>query len=240
MGAREVSVITAGVSLRELLERPVMLGDIRLGAPIDAVLDADSLRVVGLEVECGDGLRRFLPLAAARIRDDRLSVERATLVQVASPSRERVETYRQLRDEIELAVGRLNGDYSTLEHQAIAYLHHGYPREEMVALYLAADVMLVTALRDGMNLVAKEYVACRFDDDGVLLLSEFTGASDELRQAVLVNPHDLDGVKAAVSRALEMPPDEARRRMKTLRRHVKRHDVDQWAHEFLDALGMPT
>ena len=100
--------------------------------------------------------------------------------------------------------------------------------------------MLVTPLRDGMNLVAKEYVACRHDDGGVLVLSEFTGAARELTSALLVNPHDTDGVKAAVARALEMPPDEARRRMKTLRRHVKRHDVDQWAHEFLDALGMPT
>ena len=100
--------------------------------------------------------------------------------------------------------------------------------------------MLVTPLRDGMNLVAKEYVACRHDDGGVLVLSEFTGAARELTSALLVNPHDIDGVKAAVVRALEMPPDEARRRMRTLRRHVKRHDVDQWAHEFLDALGMPT
>jgi trehalose 6-phosphate synthase len=88
--------------------------------------------------------------------------------------------------------------------------------------------------------VAKEYVACRHDDGGVLVLSEFTGAARELTSALLVNPHDTDGVKAALARAVEMPPDEARRRMKTLRRQVKRHDVDQWAHEFLDALGMPT
>ena len=97
-------------------------------------------------------------------------------MQVASPSRERVAAYMQLRDEIELTVGRINGDFATMSHQAISYLHHGYPREEMAALYLAADVMLVTALRDGMNLVAKEYVASRFDNDGVLVLSEFTGA----------------------------------------------------------------
>ena len=96
-------------------------------------------------------------------------------MQVASPSRERVEAYKQLRDEIELTVGRINGDYGTISHPAISYLHHGFPREEMVALYLAADVMLVTALRDGMNLVAKEYVAARFDNDGVLVLSEFAG-----------------------------------------------------------------
>jgi trehalose 6-phosphate synthase/phosphatase len=165
-----------------------------------------------------------------------VSVQDTTLVQVASPSRERVETYRQLRDEIELTVGRLNGDYSTLGHQAIAYLHHGYPREEMVALYLAADVMLVTALRDGMNLVAKEYVACRFDDDGVLLLSEFTGASDELRQAVLVNPHDIEGLKDAMVEAVRMPKRERARRMRALRKRVRDNDVANWSARFLETL----
>ena len=108
------------------------------------------------------------------------SVEDVTLVQVASPSRERVEAYIQLRDEIELTVGRINGDFDTMGHTAIRYLHQAYPREEMVALFLAADVMLVTALRDGMNLVAKEYVASRIDNRGVLILSEFAGAADEL------------------------------------------------------------
>ena len=120
------------------------------------------------------------------------------------------------------------------------YLHRPVPRDELVAFFVAADVMLVTPLRDGMNLVAKEYIACRHDDAGVLVLSEFTGAARELTSALLVNPHDTDGVKAAVARALEMPRDEARRRMKTLRRHVKRHDVDRWARGFLDALGLPS
>ena len=132
--------------------------------------------------------------------------------------------------------GRLNGDYSTLGHQAVAYLHHGYPREEMVALYLAADVMLVTALRDGMNLVAKEYVACRFDADGVLLLSEFTGASDELRQAVLVNPHDIEGLKDAIVESIRMPKRERSRRMRALRRRVRENDVAKWSATFLETL----
>jgi trehalose 6-phosphate synthase len=114
------------------------------------------------------------------------------------------------------------------------------PRDELTAFYLAADVMLVTPLRDGMNLVAKEYVACRHDDGGVLVLSEFTGAARELTQALLVNPHDTDGVKNAVARALEMPPAEARKRMKALRRQVLTHDVDRWARTFLDALGLET
>jgi trehalose 6-phosphate synthase (EC 2.4.1.15) len=148
-----------------------------------------------------------------------------------------VETYRQLRDEIEQTVGRINGDYGTISHQAVSYLHQGFPREEMAALYLAADVMLVTALRDGMNLVAKEYVAARFDDDGVLVLSEFTGASDELRQALLINPHDIDGVKNAIMRAIEMPRSERLKRMRVLRKRVREHDVAFWSESFLRALA---
>ncbi|MFM9876275.1 MAG: trehalose-6-phosphate synthase [Rhodoglobus sp.] len=106
----------------------------------------------------------------------------------------------------------------------------------MVALYLAADVMLVTALRDGMNLVAKEYVASRFDDDGVLILSEFTGASDELKRALLVNPHDIDGLKDAILAAIEMPRRERASRMRTLRRRVLDFDVARWSAEFLMTL----
>ena len=158
------------------------------------------------------------------------------LVQVASPSRERVETYRLLRDEIELTVGRINGTFGDLGRPAVHYLHHSYPREEMAALFQAADVMLVTALRDGMNLVAKEYVAARHDLRGALVLSEFTGAADELTQALLVNPHDIVGLKAAMVRALEMPVKEQARRMRSLRRRVIEHDVARWAQDFLTAL----
>ncbi|MCV7178896.1 trehalose-6-phosphate synthase, partial [Mycolicibacterium sphagni] len=98
-------------------------------------------------------------------------------------------------------------------------------------------VMLVTPLRDGMNLVAKEYVACRSDLGGALVLSEFTGAAAELRRAYLVNPHDLDGVKDAIEAALNQTAEEGRQRMRTLRRQVLTHDVDQWARSFLDALA---
>ena len=135
------------------------------------------------------------------------------------------------------AVGRINGAYSRVGQPAVHYLHQSLPREELAAFYAAADVMLVTPLRDGMNLVAKEYVACRLDDGGVLVLSEFTGAANELRDALLVNPHDTDGVKDALRPALTMDPAEARRRMRALRRQVLTHDVDRWARRFLDALG---
>jgi trehalose 6-phosphate synthase len=107
----------------------------------------------------------------------------------------------------------------------------------MAALYLAADVMLVTPLRDGMNLVAKEYVACRNDESGALVLSEFTGAADELGGAFLVNPHDIEGLKDTIVRAIAVSPAEARRRMRSMRRRVREHDVAHWAQTFLSTLN---
>lgn len=168
--------------------------------------------------------------------EGRLEPSEAVLIQVASPSRERVEHYRLLRDEVEVAVGRINGEHAELGSPPIHYLHQTYPREEMAALYLAADVMLVTSLRDGMNLVAKEYVACRTDETGALVLSEFTGAADELTGAILVNPHDIEGMKDAIMRAVRIPPNEARRRMRSMRRRVRENDVTHWAAAFLEAL----
>nr|WP_193571207.1 alpha,alpha-trehalose-phosphate synthase (UDP-forming) [Diaminobutyricibacter tongyongensis] len=200
-----------------------------LGNPKTIMLGVDRL-------DYTKGIGHRLKAFGELLAEDKISVDDVTLVQVASPSRERVETYRLLRDEIELTVGRINGDYSSISHTAIAYLHHGYPREEMVALYLAADVMLVTALRDGMNLVAKEYVASRVDEDGVLVLSEFAGASDELRQALLINPHDIEGLKEAMLAAIAMPRRERARRMRALRKRVITNDVARWSASFLDAL----
>ena len=197
-----------------------------LGDPRTVIFGVDRL-------DYTKGIGHRLKAYGELLEEGRLDVEDVTLVQVASPSRERVAAYMQLRDEIELTVGRINGDHDTVGHTAIRYLHHSYPREEMVALYLAADVMLVTALRDGMNLVAKEYVASRIDSRGVLVLSEFTGAADELSQAVKVNPHDIDGLKDAIMAAVEMQPAEQARRMRGLRRRVRDHDVADWSRRFL-------
>ncbi len=179
------------------------------------------------------GIRHRLKAYGELLAEGRLNVEDVTLVQVASPSRERVGAYMQLRDEIEQAVGRINGETDTVDYSAVRYLHHSYPREEMVALYLAADVMLVTALRDGMNLVAKEYVASRVGVDGVLVLSEFAGAADELTQAIKVNPHDIDGLKDAILAAVELSPKDQTRRMRALRRRVREHDVADWSERFM-------
>jgi trehalose 6-phosphate synthase len=200
-----------------------------LGNPKTVMLGVDRL-------DYTKGIGHRLKAFGELLTEGRLSVEDVTLVQVASPSRERVRAYMQLRDEIELTVGRINGDFATMSHTAISYHHHGYPRDEMVALYLAADVMLVTALRDGMNLVAKEYVASRFDNGGVLILSEFAGASDELKRSLRINPHDIDGLKDAIVHAINMPRDERQRRMRSMRNLVLRDNVDRWSAEFLRAL----
>ncbi len=177
-------------------------------------------------------LRAFSEL----VRDGHLDVEDAVFVQVAVPSREQVEDYRILRDEIDRLVGRINGDLGRIGRPVISYLHSSYPREEMAALYRMADVMVVTPYRDGMNLVAKEYVACRLDDDGALVLSEFAGAAAELRQAWLVNPHDIDGMKTALLQAFEAGDKELGKRMKAMRKTILNHDVAAWAAEFMESL----
>jgi alpha,alpha-trehalose-phosphate synthase [UDP-forming] len=201
-----------------------------LGDPRTVLLGVDRL-------DYTKGIRHRLTAFGELLDNGRLSADDVTLVLVASPSRERVEHYRQLRDEVELTVARIDGEHAELGHRPpVHYLHQTYPREEMVALYLAADVMLVTSLRDGMNLVAKEFVACRQDETGVLVLSEFTGAADELTSALLVNPHDIAGLKDAIMYAVNMPPAEARRRMRAMRKRVREHDVTHWAATFLDAL----
>ena len=170
------------------------------------------------------------------VEEGRLDPADAVFIQVATPSRERVEQYRILRDEIDRLVGHINGDLGRIGVPPISYLHASYPREEMAAFYRAADIMVVTPFRDGMNLVAKEYVACRLEDDGALVLSEFAGAADELRQAWLVNPYDINGMKSALMDAFHADDRDTRRRMRALRKTVVEKDVARWAASFLEAM----
>ncbi|WP_432546952.1 alpha,alpha-trehalose-phosphate synthase (UDP-forming) [Kineococcus sp. SYSU DK004] len=239
-GGREVRAASFPISidfaaLDELAQREdvrARAAEIRrdLGNPEHVLLGVDRL-------DYTKGILHRLKAFEELLDDRRIDVAEASLVQVATPSRERVEQYQQLRQDVEVTVGRINGTHGTIANTAVHYLHHSYGREEMAALFLAADVMLVTALRDGMNLVAKEYVASRHDERGVLVLSEFTGAADELGQALMVNPHDITGLKDTIVKALRMSPREAGRRMRSLRRRVADHDVQRWAASFLDALA---
>jgi trehalose 6-phosphate synthase len=200
-----------------------------LGEPEKVILGVDRL-------DYTKGIEHRLKAYRELLVDGRVKVQDTVMVQLAVPSRERVEHYRMLRDKVEREVGRINGEFGRVGVPAVHYLNQSFDRSEVAALYRSADVMAVTPLRDGMNLVAKEYVATRVDHGGALVLSEFTGAAAELSDAYLINPHDLDGLKDAMVRALEATPSENRARMRAMRRQVRRHDVRAWSRSFLRAL----
>ncbi len=201
--------------------------------------DLGDPRLIFLGVDRMDytkGLPERIQAFGELVTEGRVDADDAVFVQLAIPSRERVEKYRVLRDDIDRLVGRINGDAGRLGRPPIIYLHTSFSREEMAALYRAADIMVVTPLRDGMNLVAKEYAACRQADDGALVLSEFAGAARELRQAYLVNPHDVNGLKERLVQAMEDTTQNKARRMRFMRRQVVEHDIDWWANHFLTDL----
>jgi trehalose 6-phosphate synthase len=200
-----------------------------LGHPRQIVLGVDRL-------DYTKGIRQRLRAFGELIRDGDVKVEDAVFIQVATPSRERLGQYQEVRDDIERWVGRVNGDLGRIGWLPIHYLHSSYPREEMAALFRAADVMVVTPFADGMNLVAKEYVTARYDNTGALVLSEFAGASDELKSAFLVNPHDINGLKETLLAAMRAPRRDLSRRMRTMRRQVREHDIAWWADSFLKDL----
>lgn len=200
-----------------------------LGSPETLMLGVDRLDYTkGIDLR----LRAFETLLDTR-EDLR---GRVMFVQVAVPSREGVEEYQIIRERIEQLVGHINGAYGRPDWTPVHYLHRSLPREELVAYYRAADVMLITPLRDGMNLVAKEYIATRTDGTGVLVLSEFAGAAEQLDRALLANPYDVDGLASIIETAVEMPPERQRERMRALRRIVTRWDVYVWADQCLAAV----
>jgi len=158
---------------------------------------------------------------------------KAILVQVAVPSREVIPMYKELRQEVDGLVGKINGELSTPDWTPIVYIRRGIPRSELVALYAAADLAWVTPLRDGLNLVAKEYVACQQGGDGVLLLSEFAGAAAEMGEAFLVNPYDEERTAEVVEQALSLSVEERRERMSALYKRVVRNSAFDWGDRFL-------
>src|SRR3954467_7017331 len=200
-----------------------------LGNPSKIILGVDRL-----DYTKGIGVR--LAAFEELLEDGAVEAPDTVLVQVATPSRERVEHYVHMREQIEQQVGHINGISGSTAGPVVHYFNQSMPREELAALYRVADVMLVTPYRDGMNLVAKEYVAARGGLRGALVLSEFAGAAAELKQSFLVNPHDIAGVKNQLVRALRVDPAEGAKRMRAMRRHVARHDLDHWANSFFESL----
>ena len=198
--------------------------------------DAEHI-ILGVDrLDYTKGIDLRLKAFAALLEQTTDTPRRYEFVQVAVPSREDIPAYQDLRTDIEQLVGRINGDFGEPGWAPVSYLYRSLDLEELVAYYVAADVMLITPLRDGMNLVAKEYVASRVNRDGVLILSEFAGAAEQLRSALIVNPHDVDEVTRTLVRATEMAPRDARLRMQRLRRVVRQETVFKWARDCLAIL----
>lgn len=158
------------------------------------------------------------------------------IIQVV-PSRENIESYQEIREQIELAISRINGIYATTSNTPIHYIYHAIPFEELCALYEISDVAFVAPLRDGMNLVAKEYLACQRNNNGVLVLSEFAGASQELFNALLINPFNTEQVADTLQFALTMDQEDIRERMYPMIKKVYKYDARQWADDFITSLS---
>ncbi|MGW5664204.1 alpha,alpha-trehalose-phosphate synthase (UDP-forming) [Streptomyces sp. NPDC003758] len=232
-GAFPISIDTAGLEAlahsEAVRERAQRIRH-RLGGSRKIMLGVDRL-------DYTKGIDQRLRAFEGLLAKNRITAQDTVLVQIATPSRERVEHYRRQRARVEAQVGRINGTFGQVGRVPVHYLHTTVDRTELAALYQAADVMLVTPLRDGMNLVAKEFVAARPDLGGALVLSEFAGAAHELPQALLVNPHHLSELEDTMAAALDLEERERRHRMRELRRHVRERDVHHWARSFLSALS---
>ena len=162
--------------------------------------------------------------------------EKVSLVMIIVPSRDQVKKYADLKMKMEEMIGTINGEYATLNWTPIHYFYHGFPFEELVALYHLADIALVTPLRDGMNLVAKEYVAAKRERPGILILSEMAGAAIELPEALLINPNDINEIERAICKALQMPKQEQLKKLRRMQQVISRQTVNKWAADFVAGL----
>lgn len=163
-------------------------------------------------------------------------IEKVKLIMLTVPSRENVSDYKNLKKETDEIVGRINGKYSTVNWNPIAYYYRSMPFDQLIELYVTSDVAMITPVRDGMNLVAKEYIATRVNGDGVLILSEMAGASKELFEAVQINPFDLYNMSESIFKALTMHKEEQINRNLSMQNRIKRYSVEYWANEFINSL----
>lgn len=236
IGDRVIKVVASPISIDTSVydriassdETAKRVEDIRseLGNPEIILLGADRLDYTkGIDVR----FRAYEALLQARPD----MAERTKFVQIGVPSRSTIRDYVEMKEEIEQIAGRINSTQGSRHYMPIHYMYESLTIEELVAYYRAADVMVVTPFADGMNLVAKEFVASRVDGGGVLLLSEFTGAAQELREAILVNPFHIDGMARKMLQAIEMDESERKERMSAMRKKVVENDVHQWASRAL-------
>ncbi|GBC81094.1 Trehalose-6-phosphate synthase [bacterium HR10] len=201
-----------------------------------AIRQALRSEIIALGVERLDYTKGILERiwAVERLLEAHPELKRKfSLIQIAAPSRTKVPEYGRLKRLVDETIGRINGRFAELDWVPIVYFSKSVPRPELTAYYQAADIALVIPLRDGMNLVAKEYVASRTDCDGVVILSELAGVAEEFDEAVLVNPFDIDQVAEAIRQAIDLDVEEKRRRMQRLREKVERRDLTWWLEQML-------
>ncbi len=244
----------------EINQREVRIGNFPISIDFDefagkAESAAVSQRAAEIQTNLGaDSNRRRLMLGVDRLDytkgiPERLAafgntlerfpqlLEKISLIQIVVPSRVDIPKYRDLKLEIERMVSDINGKFAQTHWVPIHYIFRSVDRSELVALYRAADIALITPLKDGMNLVAKEYCACNVTEDGVLIMSEFAGAAAQLHpEAILVNPHDVEEVAGSIAAACDMPLSEKRRRVKALRRKIQKSDIYWWVDSFIKAV----
>jgi trehalose-6-phosphate synthase len=197
----------------------------RSGAKI-VILAAERLDYVKGVLERLEAFERYLDRHPEKVGE-------ISFIQVAVPTRSGMEEFRRMRRAVEEAVGRINGKFGRLDWQPVMHFYGSLERPELVSYYLAADIVWVTPLRDGLNLVAKEYIACRIGGDGAVILSEFAGAAAELEGVILTNPYSPDDMDRALETALAMSEGERTSRMLQLRDRVLSNDVHRWSHGFL-------
>jgi len=235
---RKIETIAAPIGI-PVDELQALASDPDVGREVERIRQMMANRKLVLGVDRLDytkGIPERLTAFEHLLRKDRAAANRVALIQVMVPSRTDVQAYADLKAEIDRMVGDINGRFADTGCVPIHYLYRNLSQRALFAHYRAADVALVTPLRDGMNLVAHEYAAARTDEDGVLILSEFAGAAKYLKGAVLVNPYDGESTTSALHQALNMKATEKRKRMRALRAEVMRLDVHRWADGYLAAL----
>jgi len=217
------SMVSTPAVQEQLIALDKTFGDIRI------ILSIDRL-------DYSKGILQRLQAFELFLQNNPEQIGRLVLYMIVVPSRDNVPQYRELRDDIDKFVGSVNARYRTMDWQPVYYFYRAFPIEELSSLYSKADICLVTPMRDGMNLVCKEYVASRTNNDGVLILSEMAGASGELVDALIVNPNNIGAISEAITEALRMPADERQRRMKSMKDIVMKFNISHWVKLFMNRL----
>jgi trehalose 6-phosphate synthase len=236
----ELATFPIGIDAQAVARIAAAPAAISAASGLRASLSGKRLAIGVDRLDYSKGLPERFRAFARHLERNEERPEPLTYLQIAPPTRVAVPEYQMLRKELEGLAGHINGRHSRPDWTPIRYVNRSYPHHVLTGFYRAADLALVTPLRDGMNLVAKEYVAAQDPSSpGVLVLSRLTGAADGLPEALLVNPHDVDDVASAIDTAVAMPLSERRQRWEAMMANLKLHDIDRWASEFLERLHQP-